>query len=230
MASHLQLLRVSKQVYEDVRTIFYGLNHFKFTNGTGWVALDMFLGSLTAKNRSLLRHITVRHPLHDLPPLPLNKFLNGILRLKHGSDKPHGVIDQHPWLHPYWILSRGQRIARVVSALEDIPRLKTLTLVLPCQSPSWWARIEIVDYTRVDHRKFENLTISIAALRCDSTLCYLNSSVAAAWVVDEHNNHKKDEPMWELTEIRVASPSPSPRALSRPAAQRPIFGLWLCSL
>jgi hypothetical protein len=67
LSSVSSIMRVNRQFYADTAPIFYGKNEFRFTNDTGWVALDLFL-QVGLEKAGMLRKLTVCHP--SLAALP----------------------------------------------------------------------------------------------------------------------------------------------------------------
>ena len=55
----LPLMRVNKQVNDEVSAIFYGQNIFRFSGNLGWFFLEGFMHSIGEANTARLRNITV---------------------------------------------------------------------------------------------------------------------------------------------------------------------------
>ncbi|KAK5683586.1 hypothetical protein LTS10_005119 [Elasticomyces elasticus] len=62
-----QLLRTNKQICEEATPIWYA-QPFRFTNQAGWIVLSHWLDRIGAKNRELLKDITVCHPSAGITP------------------------------------------------------------------------------------------------------------------------------------------------------------------
>ncbi|KAK3628445.1 hypothetical protein LTR56_018600 [Elasticomyces elasticus] len=62
-----QLLRTNKQVCEEATPIWYA-QPFRFTNQAGWIVLSHWLDRMGARNRELLKDITVCHPSAGITP------------------------------------------------------------------------------------------------------------------------------------------------------------------
>lgn len=216
MASRLRLLLVSRKFYRDCKPIFYGWNHFKFTNRSGWIALGIFLRSLTSENRSLLRYITARFPTFNFSIYHPERVFFGILRLKGACDETcqgSGVLHHRPrcFGSPY------AYDERVFGLLEGIPKLRRLSLVVPCLPHpfSWWLWQPAHILLFTDYTVSRGMPIVLTAQRCKTGKCHFEGADVAAGVVAAHNLDwaNKGQRKWELAEI--PTPPSSRWSLSR---------------
>jgi len=152
-----KLLRASKTVHAEATAVFLGSNEFRFTNSSGWFALDRFLYILGVDKTRMLRKITIMHPDFTVLPTSLsleNRFWDGMSRslaARPGSPETLGSVCQRTrWFDAQKITPDPALV------LEKTKTLLQLRLLLPptCEG--------VVDCP-VDQEKFENLTVTFAA-------------------------------------------------------------------
>lgn len=153
--AHNQLMRVSKRVYKDASSVFFGGNEFRFSNSSGWFALDRFLYKLGMERANLLRQITVVHP--DFTVLPTSLSLERhfwdamISRLGNlAGDRLATFFQQSRWFDAQMITPDP------VLVLEKTKTLRNLRLLLP---PTCG---DVVNCP-VDVDAFHNLRVTFAA-------------------------------------------------------------------
>ncbi|SMR46273.1 unnamed protein product [Zymoseptoria tritici ST99CH_1A5] len=159
-----KLLRVSKTINAEATPVFYGGNHFAFSNISGWVGLLLFMYRIGMHNCRLLRRMTVCHPLLMVKPQSLkadDHFRRSIVALFFPSSA-------HSWgfLPARWFDHGRPMDGKLV--LEKISKLKELNIIVDCpQTMGMWdgeAERDLVEgFARpfLDENKFVDLQVTV---------------------------------------------------------------------
>lgn len=179
--------RVSKQGAEESRNIFYEKNEFRFSNTSGWVALELFMFTIGMANCRKLRKITVSHP--DCTVLPETctgdlHFWSSIIIFGPPKLGTAGIFYPNRWYN--LPLSMDPKLV-----LEKIPDLQRLKVVIPWDAlvntrplPAHLHAIDVIDASR-----FDRLQLTVVSLKSeqDTGTAYDAGTSAAVAVVETHN-------------------------------------------
>lgn len=161
VAAGLGLLRVNKRLHSETAPVFWGENEFRFSNITGWVALDFFLHKIGLDKVKMLRKLTVCHPDCCFVPTSLKQamdFRDGSPFFYMGETKEPGFVYETRWFDEG--ASRDP-----VLILQKAGKLKQLRLVSPVNTVSP-AQEDIKFVSNpFDVTCFDRLEVTVVSLR-----------------------------------------------------------------
>lgn len=178
------LLRVNKQLCSEATPVFYGENEFRFSNVTGWIALDFFLYKIGLDKSSMLRQVTVCYP----------QCLRVPTSLKQGRDFDGGS----PFLRVYEINKPGftyetrwfdeEITIDPLLILQKAGKLQRLCLVSPANTHITF------DYNPFDLTCFNDLKITVVSLRSEKLMPTMGRDITLPW------SHKDAEAAKNMSE------------------------------
>lgn len=190
------LLRLSRQMNREMSSmldrVFYGNSEFRFTNSSGWVALEFFMFRIGMPNCRHLTQLTVRHPSASILPVTCNGhdfFQFSIVRLQQPRFDADGIFYPERW--EKLPLTDDPRLV-----LEKAKALKRLRVVVPWKTED----VRELSSCPVDESKFANLVVTYLSLVSEAEAgCegYEPGTSAACAIVAAHNSDSESKWLYE---------------------------------